>query len=111
MLKRFTTALLLIAAIVLCTAPAFAQGADLSSTQAPNAPATQTELGVDSKAAGGEAELVLPDLSSVQFRGMTGRNLLLMGLIVCVLGLLFGVVMYTQLKNLAVHSSMREISE
>jgi K(+)-stimulated pyrophosphate-energized sodium pump len=33
------------------------------------------------------------------------------GLAVCVLGLLFGMVIYNQLKNLPVHRSMREISE
>jgi K(+)-stimulated pyrophosphate-energized sodium pump len=58
-----------------------------------------------------EAELVLPDLGSVQFLGMGGDRLLMGGLLVCVLGLLFGLVMYMQLKNLPVHSSMREISE
>ncbi|HEV7766866.1 MAG TPA: sodium-translocating pyrophosphatase [Thermoanaerobaculia bacterium] len=58
-----------------------------------------------------EADLVLPDLGSVQFLGMGGDRLLMGGLIVCVLGLLFGLMMYTQLRNLPVHSSMREISE
>jgi K(+)-stimulated pyrophosphate-energized sodium pump len=58
-----------------------------------------------------EANLVLPDLGSVQFLGMGGDRLLLGGLLVCVLGLLFGFWMYTQLKNLPVHRSMREISE
>src|SRR5439155_22199761 len=58
-----------------------------------------------------EANLILPDLSSVSFLGVTGQKLLLFGLIVCVLGLLFGFVMYVKLKNLEVHSSMREISE
>ena len=58
-----------------------------------------------------EADLVLPDLGSVQFLGMGGDRLLLGGLAVCVLGLLFGLGMYTQLKNLPVHQSMREISE
>src|SRR5205085_5921584 len=52
-----------------------------------------------------------PDLNSVSFLGVTGQRLLLFGLIVCVLGLLFGFVMYVKLKNLEVHSSMREISE
>jgi K(+)-stimulated pyrophosphate-energized sodium pump len=62
--------------------------------------------------AGGEASLVLPDLGSVPFLGdMNGRTLLLGGLLVCALGLLFGLVIYTQLKNLPVHRSMREISE
>src|SRR3954462_10445184 len=64
-------------------------------------------------ASASEADLVLPDLSNpnVTFFGMTGHNLLLGGLFVCVLGLLFGLVMYTQLKNMPVHRSMREISE
>jgi K(+)-stimulated pyrophosphate-energized sodium pump len=58
-----------------------------------------------------EAELVLPDLGSVQFLGMGGDRLLVGGLLVCVLGLLFGLVMYMQLKKLPVHRSMLEISE
>jgi len=61
--------------------------------------------------AGGEASLHLPDLSSVNFFGMNGHALLLIGLIFCVFGLLFGLAIYLQLKNLPVHSSMREISE
>jgi K(+)-stimulated pyrophosphate-energized sodium pump len=58
-----------------------------------------------------EANLVLPDLGSVQFLGMGGDRLLMGGLIVCVFGLLFGLMMYVQLKNLPVHRAMREISE
>jgi K(+)-stimulated pyrophosphate-energized sodium pump len=58
-----------------------------------------------------EADLVLPDLGSVQFLGMGGDRLLVGGLIVCVLGLLFGLAMYVQLKNLPVHKAMLEISE
>ena len=60
---------------------------------------------------GGEANLQLPDLSSVSFLGMNGHSLLMIGLLFCVGGLLFGLVIYTQLKNLPVHRSMREISE
>jgi K(+)-stimulated pyrophosphate-energized sodium pump len=62
-------------------------------------------------AAASEADLVLPDFHDVLFHGISGYNLLLGGLVVCVLGLLFGLMMYTQLKNLPVHQSMREISE
>ncbi|HEY3935950.1 MAG TPA: sodium/proton-translocating pyrophosphatase, partial [Bryobacteraceae bacterium] len=63
--------------------------------------------------AGGEANLVLPDLSQSTFFGgiIDGRSLLLWGLIVVALGLLFGLVIYRQLKNLPVHKSMLEISE
>ena len=58
-----------------------------------------------------EATLVLPDLASVQFLGMSGRALLMGGLLVCAAGMVFGLVIYNQLKNLPVHRSMREISE
>ncbi|MDQ3803785.1 MAG: sodium-translocating pyrophosphatase [Acidobacteriota bacterium] len=60
---------------------------------------------------GGEANLILPDLSSVEFLGLDGHTLLLIGIAVCVLGLLFGLMIFVQLKNLPVHHSMREISE
>ncbi|HXG64010.1 MAG TPA: sodium-translocating pyrophosphatase [Blastocatellia bacterium] len=60
---------------------------------------------------GGEANLILPDLSQVPFLGFDGRTLLLLGIGVCVLGLLFGLVIYMQLKKLPVHQAMREISE
>jgi K(+)-stimulated pyrophosphate-energized sodium pump len=60
---------------------------------------------------GGEASLILPDLNQVDFHGFNGRTLLMAGLGVCVLGLLFGLVIFTKLKNLPVHQSMRDISE
>jgi len=63
---------------------------------------------------GGEASLKLPDLSSVNFAGFFGLNghaLLSIGLLFCVGGLLFGLAIYVQLKNLPVHRSMRDISE
>jgi K(+)-stimulated pyrophosphate-energized sodium pump len=62
-------------------------------------------------AAASEAELVLPDLRSVSFFGINGHNLLLTGLVVCVLGMLFGLTMYLQLKRMPVHRAMREVSE
>jgi K(+)-stimulated pyrophosphate-energized sodium pump len=60
---------------------------------------------------GGEANLVLPDLGQAEFQGINGRTLLMAGLLVCVAGLAFGLVIYRQLKNLPVHRSMLEISE
>jgi K(+)-stimulated pyrophosphate-energized sodium pump len=60
---------------------------------------------------GGEANLKIPDLAEVSFGGMSGRVLLQWGLLVCLLGFGFGLVIYQQLKNLPVHQSMREISE
>jgi K(+)-stimulated pyrophosphate-energized sodium pump len=63
-------------------------------------------------AQGGEAGLKLPDLSTATFvGGVSGPTLLLVGLGVSVLGFLFGLAMYTHLRNLPVHESMLEISE
>ncbi len=61
--------------------------------------------------ASGEANLRVPDLSSVSFLGMNGHNILMIGLIFCCFGLLFGLVIYMQLQKLPVHRAMREISE
>ncbi|MBX7151794.1 sodium-translocating pyrophosphatase [bacterium] len=60
---------------------------------------------------GGEANLKLPDLSQANFLGVDGHSLLLGGLVVCVLGLVFGLMIYMNLKQLPVHKAMREISE
>ncbi|MEZ5351315.1 MAG: sodium-translocating pyrophosphatase [Bryobacteraceae bacterium] len=61
---------------------------------------------------GGEANLVLPDLDQATFLGgIGGRALLMVGLLVSGLGLLFGLSVSRQLKNMPVHSSMLEISE
>ncbi|HVH28635.1 MAG TPA: sodium-translocating pyrophosphatase [Vicinamibacterales bacterium] len=60
---------------------------------------------------GGEANLVLPDLSTVDFMGVNGRTLLMGGLVVSALGLLFGLTVFTQLRSLPVHPSMLEVSE
>jgi K(+)-stimulated pyrophosphate-energized sodium pump len=73
--------------------------------------AMQQEQAGGAVSRGGEASLVLPDLSTVDFQGVNGRTLLMGGLVVCALGLLFGLVVFTQLKNLPVHPSMLEVSE
>ncbi|HYS55094.1 MAG TPA: sodium-translocating pyrophosphatase [Thermoanaerobaculia bacterium] len=65
----------------------------------------------EATAARTEANLVLPDLRSVSFLGMTGQSLLIGGLFVCILGGVFGLVMFVRLRGLPVHRSMREISE
>jgi K(+)-stimulated pyrophosphate-energized sodium pump len=61
--------------------------------------------------AGGEASLILPDLSTATFLGLDGRSLLMLGLLVCVGGLAFGMAAYTQLRNMPVHRSMKDVSE
>jgi len=64
--------------------------------------------------AGGEANLKLPplDLPGVTFLGgMSGSSLLMGGLVVSALGLIFGLFIFTRLRNMPVHDSMREVSE
>jgi K(+)-stimulated pyrophosphate-energized sodium pump len=59
-----------------------------------------------------EANLKLPDLGSATFLGgIKGSTLLMGGLVVSALGLIFGLIIFNRLKNMAVHSSMREVSE
>jgi K(+)-stimulated pyrophosphate-energized sodium pump len=84
-----------------------------AAAQPPAPPETvaSSPAGVPAQHAGGEANLVLPDLGAVEFQGINGRTLLMSGLGVCVLGLVFGLTIYTNLKNLPVHRSMLEISE
>ncbi len=63
---------------------------------------------------GGEASLVVPELGDTQvasFFGMSGHQLLMLGLVVSALGMAFGLMVFNQLKNAPVHRSMREISE
>ena len=65
--------------------------------------------------ASSEANLVLPDLKNAAIAsflgGMSGWNLLAWGLVVCVAGLVFGAVIYSQVKSMPVHRSMAEVSE
>jgi K(+)-stimulated pyrophosphate-energized sodium pump len=72
-----------------------------------------TSIAALAEPAGGEAALKLPDLSSVSFfhGAIDGHKLLLIGILFSVFGLLFGLSIYTYLKNLPVHRAMREISE
>ena len=63
---------------------------------------------------GGEANLILPDLNSAPpFLGgiVGGRSLLMGGMVVSALGFLFGLLIFTRLRDMPVHSSMREVSE
>ncbi|MBI3405509.1 MAG: sodium-translocating pyrophosphatase [Acidobacteria bacterium] len=64
-----------------------------------------------SPARASESELKLPDLSTVSFMGVDGHTLLLYGIVFCIFGLGFGMMIYVRLKNLPVHRSMLEISD
>ncbi len=68
-------------------------------------------LSASTPAFASEADLKIPDLSSVAFLGVSGHTLLLGGLVICVLGMLFGLIQSMQISNLPVHKSMRDISE
>jgi K(+)-stimulated pyrophosphate-energized sodium pump len=81
------------------------------SPSAAVAQVTQQDQPAVNPQGGGEASLVLPDLSQVSFHGINGRTLLMVGLGVCILGFLFGLIIFTQLRGLPVHASMREMSE
>ena len=112
-LRRRMPALVAVMAIFLFALPAmFAQ-----QTAAPTAPVAATAAAIQETApatpahAKGEADLTLPDMKSVSFLGVTGHELLEIGLIFCALGGLFGLIIYVQLKNAPVHRAMREISE
>ena len=61
--------------------------------------------------AAGEGDLVLPELRSQNFLGINGHTLLACGLIIAVLGIVFGLVIYAQLKKLPVHRAMLEVSD
>ncbi len=64
------------------------------------------------EAGGGEANLKLPRLDSVTFLGgISGSSLLMGGLVVSALGLVFGLYIFTRLRAMPVHESMREVSE
>jgi len=102
--RALLPALVVLALVAVAAAPvALAQTPAPQQAAAEKAPAPHQ--------GGGEASLKIPDLGQVSFVGVNARTLLMSGLGVCVLGLIFGLVFYSQLKHLPVHESMREISE
>jgi K(+)-stimulated pyrophosphate-energized sodium pump len=119
-LAAFLFSALLAVTLAALAPSAFAQDAAATSTPAATATSTapaatapgETTAAPTTEHHGGEANLKLPDLRTVNFAGgINGHALLLFGLVVCVLGLLFGAATYGQLKNLPVHKAMLEISE
>src|SRR6476619_357021 len=120
--SRRTLALVAVLAVLAFALPvAFAQQGQAAppTSQVAAAMNPQTGAAVQETApaspapeATGEANLRLPDMKSVTFlNGTSGYTLLEIGLVFCALGGLFGLIIYIQLKNAAVHRSMREISE
>ena len=86
-------------------------GTVLAPVVLPALAAQEAAQGTGAHRPGGEVNLRLPDLNQGDFLGFTGHQILLSGLVVCVLGLLFGLLSYSHVKNLPVHRSMAEISE
>jgi len=61
----------------------------------------------------GEADIKLPDLTQVSFLGgaLAGMTILNVGLIICVIGMIFGIIQYVQTKNLPAHKAMLDVSQ
>ena len=61
----------------------------------------------------GEADIKLPDLTQVSFLGgsLAGLTILNFGLIICLIGMIFGIIQYVQTKNLPAHKAMLDVSQ
>jgi K(+)-stimulated pyrophosphate-energized sodium pump len=63
----------------------------------------------------GEADIVVPDLTKVQFTVLGGSiggiSIMYFGLLVCIIGLIFGLIQSNQTKNLPAHKSMLDVSD
>jgi len=60
-----------------------------------------------------EANIKIPDLSTVRFAGLnnvSGHTLMMLGIAICAVGALFGIWQYMQTKALPVHASMAKVS-
>ena len=61
----------------------------------------------------GEADIKLPDLTQVSFLGgaLAGLTILNFGLLICGIGMIFGIMQYVQTKNLPAHKAMLDVSQ
>jgi K(+)-stimulated pyrophosphate-energized sodium pump len=61
----------------------------------------------------GEADIKLPDLTQISFLGgsLAGLTILNVGLVVCLIGMIFGIMQYVQTKNLPAHKAMLDVSQ
>ncbi|MEI7998361.1 MAG: sodium-translocating pyrophosphatase [Candidatus Omnitrophota bacterium] len=60
----------------------------------------------------GEADLIVPDLSTVPLMfNLNGRTALMMGILICAYGVFFGIIQYGKIRKMPVHKSMKEVSE
>jgi len=63
----------------------------------------------------GEADINLPDLANITFNifgsSVGGLALMYWGLLICIIGMIFGIIQYAQTKNLPAHEAMLDVSE
>src|ERR1041385_3737103 len=60
-----------------------------------------------------ESNINIPDLAGVKFAGLggvSGATLMYLGIFICIIGAIFGMVQYMQTKGLPVHPSMANVS-
>jgi K(+)-stimulated pyrophosphate-energized sodium pump len=70
-------------------------------------------FGGSTSAFANEGSLIIPDLSQVKFQGLggiSGPALMYGGIVICIIGAIFGLVQYQQTKALQVHKSMANVS-
>src|SRR6266702_1579087 len=70
-------------------------------------------FGLSTAAFGSEADIKIPPLDAVKFAGLggvSGTTLMYIGILICFIGAIFGVVQYKQTKALPVHESMATVS-
>jgi K(+)-stimulated pyrophosphate-energized sodium pump len=70
-------------------------------------------LSTAATARAGDADLKIPPLTGIKFDGLwnvTGAQLMYMGIVMCVIGAIFGLWQYKQTKALPVHQSMADVS-
>ena len=75
--------------------------------------ATFCLFGLATNVFAGEADIKIPSLSDVKFAGLggiSGEMLMYLGILLCGVGALFGLVQYKQTKALPVHDSMARVS-
>lgn len=62
----------------------------------------------------GEADIILPDLSTVTFNifgsAMSGVSIMYFGIVICFVGLIFAIMQANQTKNMPAHKSMLDVS-
>jgi K(+)-stimulated pyrophosphate-energized sodium pump len=70
-------------------------------------------LGLTASLRASEADIRIPDLKAITFfnGALSGTAILMIGLVVCALGVVYGWLQYIQTRNLQVHSSMAAVSQ